>query len=126
MMTSVTSTTVEDLAPVTAWRQRVLMVGGFIQLAFAAFWLVRGSMNIQGTFRSVLAAVSVLLVLAALGYAIRSSIGIGHRPTGPEARRCFVESGPGLNMPPASANSWRLPSGLGAAMTPLRIEVLPE
>jgi hypothetical protein len=32
-----------DLSPAEAWSQRVRKVGGFIQLAFAAFWLVRGA-----------------------------------------------------------------------------------
>ena len=31
-----------ELSPAAAWSQRVRRVGGFIQLAFAAFWLVRG------------------------------------------------------------------------------------
>ena len=30
-----------DLSPAAAWSQRVRRVGGFIQLAFAGFWLIR-------------------------------------------------------------------------------------
>ena len=44
-----------DLSPVEAWSQRVRRVGGFIQLAFAAFWLVRGAFNLHGQARSLIA-----------------------------------------------------------------------
>jgi hypothetical protein len=50
-----------DPTPAAAWSQRVRRVGGFIQLAFAAFWL--------GV------------------YAIRVTAGTGRRPTSPEAKR---------------------------------------
>jgi hypothetical protein len=87
MTTSVVATTGSDLTAVAAWRQRVFKVGGFIQLAFAAFWLVRGSMNIHGSVRTVLAALSVVIVVAVVVYAIRASTGIGQRPHSPEAKR---------------------------------------
>ena len=35
-----------ELSPAAAWSQRVRKVGGYIQLAFAAFWLIRGSLTI--------------------------------------------------------------------------------
>ena len=89
MTTSTTSTTDTDtdLTPTAAWRRRILKVGGFIQLAFAAFWLVRGSLNIHGTVGTLLAALSVVLVAAVVVYAIRASAGIGGRPTSREAKR---------------------------------------
>ena len=37
-----------DLTPVAAWSRRVRWVGGLIQAAFAAFWLVRGSAVVGG------------------------------------------------------------------------------
>ena len=37
-----------ELSPAAAWSQRVRKVGGYIQLAFAAFWLIRGSLTIGG------------------------------------------------------------------------------
>jgi len=32
-----------DLTPTVAWSRRVRRIGGFIQAAFAAFWLARPS-----------------------------------------------------------------------------------
>jgi len=86
MTTSTTSATETELTPTAAWRRRILKVGGFIQLAFAAFWLVRGSLNIHGTVGTLLAALSVILVVGVVVYAIRTSAGIGGRPTGREAK----------------------------------------
>ena len=37
-----------ELSPAAAWSQRVRKVGGYIQLAFAAFWLTRGALTIGG------------------------------------------------------------------------------
>ena len=37
-----------DLTPAAAWSRRVRCVGGFIQAAFAAFWLGRASLTIGG------------------------------------------------------------------------------
>jgi len=87
MTTSTTPATETELTPTVAWRRRILKVGGFIQLAFAAFWLVRGSLNIHGTVGTLLAALSVILVVGVVVYAIRASAGIGGRPTGREAKR---------------------------------------
>ena len=86
MTTSTTPATETELTPTVAWRRRILKVGGFIQLAFAAFWLVRGSLNIHGTVGTLLAALSVILVVGVVVYAIRTSAGIGGRPTGREAK----------------------------------------
>jgi hypothetical protein len=86
MTASVTSPIDTELTPTAAWRQRVFKVGGFIQLAFAAFWLVRGSLTINGRVGTVMAATSVVLVLGIVIYAVRTSSGIGRRPTSPEAK----------------------------------------
>jgi hypothetical protein len=75
-----------ELSPTVAWSQRVRKVGGFIQLAFAAFWLVRGGLSITGATGATLAVAGVLISVAVLIYAIRASTGIGGRPTGPAAK----------------------------------------
>jgi len=87
MTTSMTSATDTELTPTAEWRRRILKVGGFIQLAFAAFWLVRGSLNIHGAVGTLLAALSVVLVVGVVMYAIRASAGVGRRPTSGEAKR---------------------------------------
>lgn len=71
----------------TAWSRRVRRVGGLIQLAFAAFWLVRGSVVLGGAASGVLIAVSCVAALAALAYAITVTPGTGPRPKGAEAKR---------------------------------------
>jgi len=73
--------------PAAAWSRRVRRVGGFIQLAFAAFWLVRGGLTIHGGTGVGLAALFVVVTGAALGYGARVTAGTASRPAGPEARR---------------------------------------
>ena len=85
------TTAAAPITPVTspkiAWSQRVRKVGGFIQLAFAAFWLVRGALSIGAISGTVLAGVSVVIAGAVLVYAVRVTAGTGRRPTGPAAKR---------------------------------------
>jgi hypothetical protein len=76
-----------DLSPVEAWSQRVRRVGGFIQLAFAAFWLVRGAFNLHGQVRGPLALAFCVVVLIAVLVGIRVTAGTGPRLTSPEAKR---------------------------------------
>jgi hypothetical protein len=64
----------------------VRRVGGFIQAAFAAFWLVRGSLVIGGAAGAGLAAAFAIFVAAAVVYAIRVTTGVASRPTSREAR----------------------------------------
>ena len=85
-MTAVTPVGAE-LSPAAAWSRRVRRVGGFIQLAFAALWLVRGSLNIHGVVGSALAGTFTVMVLGVLIYGIRATAGTGSRPTDPEAKR---------------------------------------
>jgi hypothetical protein len=80
-------THVSELSPTVAWSRRVRRVGGFIQLAFAALWLVRGSFNVHKPAGLVLVGVFSIGVLAVLAYGIRVTAGAGPRPTGQEARR---------------------------------------
>jgi len=86
-MTKLESTERSDLTPVEAWSQRVRRVGGFIQLAFAAFWLVRGAYNLHGKVRGPLSVAFVVITVVVLVYGIRVSLGTGPRLTTPEAKR---------------------------------------
>ena len=62
-------------------------IGGFVQAAFAALWLVRASLAIGGRAEDVLIAVSGVAVIGVVSYAIRTTAGAAPRPAGPEARR---------------------------------------
>jgi hypothetical protein len=76
-----------DLTPVAAWSRRVRRIGGFIQAAFAAFWLARASLAIGGGAGDVLIAVSAVAVIGVFAYAIKVTAGTAPRPAGPAARR---------------------------------------
>ncbi len=76
-----------ELNPAAAWSQRIRKVGGYIQLAFAAFWLIRGGLSIGGAAGTALAVVGVVLSVSVLAYAIRVTTGTGRRPTSPGAKR---------------------------------------
>jgi hypothetical protein len=75
-----------ELSPAAAWSQRVRKVGGYIQLAFAAFWLIRGSLIIGGGTGTALAGAGLILSAAVLVYAIRVTAGTGRRPASPQAK----------------------------------------
>jgi hypothetical protein len=75
-----------SLSPTQAWSSRVRRIGGFIQVAFAAFWLVRGSLNIPAGVGVVVAAGFGITVVAVTVYGFRSAQA-APRPTGAEARR---------------------------------------
>jgi hypothetical protein len=85
-MTVLAAPTGAELARV-AWSQRVRRVGGFIQLAFAAFWLVRGALNIGGGAGAALTGAALVVAIAVLAYGVRATAGTGRRPTGPEAKQ---------------------------------------
>ena len=76
-----------DLTPAGAWSRRVRRIGGFIQAAFAAFWLGRASLAIGGLAGDVLLAASAVAVIGVFSYAIKVTAGLAPRPAGPEARR---------------------------------------
>jgi hypothetical protein len=76
-----------ELNATTAWSRRVRRVGGFIQVAFATFWLVRGSLNIAGAPGMALAGVLGAAAIGVTGYGIRVTAGTAPRPTSPEGRR---------------------------------------
>ena len=76
-----------ELSPTAAWSRRVRRVGGLIQLAFAAFWLLRGSLVIGGAVGAVLIALSAVVAIGVLVYAIRETAGTAPRPRSAEGKR---------------------------------------
>jgi hypothetical protein len=78
---------VGELSPTVAWSRRVRRVGGFIQLAFAALWLVRGGLNVHKPTGIALTGVFAVMVLAVLAYGVRVTAGSGPRPLGQGAKR---------------------------------------
>jgi hypothetical protein len=87
MMTVPEAPFTAELNPKEAWSRRLLRIGGFIQLAFAAFWLVRGSLNISGGAGVALAVVFGVAAIAVAVYGVRVTAATAPRPTSPEARR---------------------------------------
>jgi hypothetical protein len=81
------TTSAADLTPTGAWSRRVRWIGGLIQAAFAAFWLLRGSLVIGGGVAAVLIAVSGVTAIGVFSYAIRFASGIAPRPSSPEGKR---------------------------------------
>jgi hypothetical protein len=71
----------------TPWSKRVRWVGGLIQAAFAAFWLVRGSAVIGGHAAYVLLGVFVLLAIGVFFYGIRFAAGAAPRPRAIDGNR---------------------------------------
>ena len=69
------------------FRSRVRRVDGFIQAAFAAFWLIRGGLAVGGPTGTALAGALGLVGVAAFGYGIRATAGTARRPHGVEAAR---------------------------------------
>ncbi len=80
-----------ELSPTVAWSRRVRRVGGLIQLAFAAFWLIRGSLAIAGTAGTGLTGSLGALALIVALYGIRSTADVAPRPTSPGAGRIEKE-----------------------------------
>ena len=101
-----------ELSPAAAWSQRVRQVGGFIQLAFAAFWLIRGALSIGGGTGTALAGAAVVMVAAVLVYGIRVTAGTGRRPTSPKRN---ASSGPS---PSPRSSSWSPPSPFPSSSSP--------
>jgi hypothetical protein len=75
------------LTPAVAWSRRVRRVGGFIQTAFAAFWLTRAGLAVGGRGGDALIAASAVAVAAVIGYAVTATAGTAPRPRGPQASR---------------------------------------
>jgi hypothetical protein len=90
LMPSATEPAVVDaaeLTPAEAWSRRVRRVGGFIQAAFAAFWLARASLTVGGGGGYALAAASAVAVAGVVAYAVTATAGTAPRPRGPQADR---------------------------------------
>ena len=85
-MTTVQIPTGAEAAATTAWSRRVRRVGGFIQVAFAAFWLMRGSLTVHGNVGLALTLVLSAGVIAVIVYGIRVTGGMAERPTSPEGK----------------------------------------
>jgi hypothetical protein len=81
------TTRAADLTPTAAWSRRVRWVGGLIQAAFAAFWIVRGSAVIGGGVAGVLIGVFGVIVIGVFVYAIRATAGTAPRPRSQEGKR---------------------------------------
>ena len=77
----------EPLSAQAAWSRRVRRIGGFIQAAFAGFWLIRGSLVLPGPASTVVPVVAVACVGGAFGYGLWATSGIAPRPAGTRARR---------------------------------------
>jgi hypothetical protein len=75
------------LTPTEAWSKRIRRIGGFIQVAFAAFWLVRGSLTIVGKVGAALAVAFAVTSFAIAVYGVRATTGTAPRPRGFEAHR---------------------------------------
>ena len=75
------------LTPTEAWSRRVRRVGGLIQVAFAALWLVRGSLVIGGVVSGVLIVAFGVAVIGVLSYAIKVTAGTAPRPRTREGKR---------------------------------------
>ena len=79
------------LTPAVAWSRRVRRIGGFIQAAFAAFWLARASLAIGGRTGDILLAASGVAVIGVFAYAIKVTAGAAparpaRRPGGSSGR----------------------------------------
>lgn len=104
------------------WSKRVRWVGGLIQAAFAAFWLVRGSAVIGGTSAHVLLVVFGLMAAGVFAYAIRFASGAAPRPRTSDGKRIerqvtvatLVEFAAAIVLPmvvtAAGHSDWVLPS----------------
>ena len=77
----------DDLTPTAAWSRRVRWIGGLIQAAFAAFWLVRGSVVLGGRAADVLIAVFGVIAIGVFSYAITVARGTAPRPRSAEGKR---------------------------------------
>lgn len=75
----------KPLSAQAAWSLRVRRIGGFIQAAFAGFWLIRGSLVLPGLASAVVPTLAVLAAVGAFGYGLKATAEIAPRPSGSEA-----------------------------------------
>jgi hypothetical protein len=81
------TTRAADLTPAAAWSRRVRWVGGLIQAAFAAFWLIRGSRALGGGAAGGLIVVFGTIVIGVFAYAVRFAAGAAPRPRSQAGKR---------------------------------------
>lgn len=86
-MTTLLAPEVADRTAAFEWSQRIRRVGGFIQLAFATFWLIRGGLTIGGGVGTAVTVGSTAVIIAVIVYGVRVTAGTGRRPTSPAAKR---------------------------------------
>jgi hypothetical protein len=82
--------TAAAVTPIVGWSRRVRWIGGLIQAAFAAFWLVRGSSVIGGGAAGVLIAVSSVAAIGVFVYAFTAARGTAPRPRSAEGKQIEV------------------------------------
>jgi hypothetical protein len=76
-----------DTAAHDTWRRRVARVGSLIQLAFAALWMVRGTLATTWPGKT-LTALTLTAAVVALGvWGAHATKGLAPRPQGPAAHR---------------------------------------
>ena len=80
------TTSQAEMAATTAWSRRVRRIGGFIQVAFAAFWLIRGSLILHSRVGASLTLVFSAGVIVVIVYGIRATAGKAPRPISPEGK----------------------------------------
>ena len=90
------SATTVDPTPTAAWSRRVRWIGGLIQGAFAAFWLVRGSLVIGGRASDVLGAGALLLGTALAGF--RDLAGIRRQAEQAKPGEVVFSANPGVQL----------------------------
>jgi hypothetical protein len=108
-----TTTGPEALSPNAAWSRRVRRVGGLIQAAFGAFWVLRGSLVIGGSAAAVLIVCFGVIVIGLFSYAIMATAGIAPRPKGVEGEH--IERGVTLATVIQLVASFALPFAVIAA-----------
>ncbi len=81
------TTSAADLRPRAACSRRVRWVRGLIQAAFAAFWIVRGSVVIGGGVAAALIAVFAVIVLGDFVYTVTATDGTAPRRRSAEGKR---------------------------------------
>lgn len=72
-----------DVSAPVGLSKRVRRIGSFIQVAFAAFWLIRGGPNVRGAPGIVLAFVAVAITIVVV-YGVRATAGAVRDPPVPK------------------------------------------
>jgi len=75
-VTASTGAPATELGPEAAWSRRVRRIGGFVQLTFASFWLIRAALSIEGGVGEALAVALGVIVLAVVAYGVRVTAGL--------------------------------------------------